>query len=714
MLDDNQQALDYYQRALPLRRALGDRRGEATTLNNIAAIYDSLGQPQRAVEYHNESLAIRRAVGDTRGEGLALNNLGEAYSTLGDTSKALDFYNRALSIHQATGNRSGEASTLGNIGHLYRAAGEYDRAMAAFTRSLDLARAVADPENEARMLVAMSRVERARGSFNPAYAHAESARRIVESLRARISDPDLRASYLAAKHAPYELGVDVLMAMSRDTPSGRFAASALELSERARARSLVDLLVEANADIRQGIDPALLERERTLQRRISAKRQEQIALLNTKHTDEQAEVAKRALETLLTAHQEAQADIRRSSPRYAALTEPRPFSLDEIQRQVLDDDTLLLEYWLGDTKSYVWAITRTSLAAYDLPARAEIEQAARRAYQLLRVSQRRINRKQTELALEALSRIVLGPVAAHLGRMRLLVVADGALRYVPFGALYLPSTRRSASGESPTPLIVDHEVVSLPSASVLAVQRHDLNRRSPASKLVAVLADPVLQGGDPRVNRAASGRTGSRDAETTANDTAVRFERLPFTREEAETVAALAGPGDSLKALDFDASRATLTGGALEHYRIIHLATHGIFDTQHPELSGLVLSLIDRQGQPQDGFIRALEIYNLKLPSELVVLSACETALGKEVKGEGLIGLVRGFMYAGAARVVASMWDVRDQATAVLMKRFYEGMLKNGLTPAAALRSAQISLWKDKRWEAPYYWAGFVMQGEYR
>jgi CHAT domain-containing protein len=169
-----------------------------------------------------------------------------------------------------------------------------------------------------------------------------------------------------------------------------------------------------------------------------------------------------------------------------------------------------------------------------------------------------------------------------------------------------------------------------------------------------------------------------------------------------------------LEAVDFEASKATATGGSLNQYRIVHFATHGLINSRHPELSGIVLSLVDEQGMPQDGFLRLHDVYNLKLSADLVVLSACRTALGKDVKGEGLIGLTRGFMYAGAPRVVASLWDVKDEATAELMKRFYEGMLRRRMTPAAALRTAQLSMAKEKRWEAPYYWAGFVLQGEWR
>src|SRR6185295_6579471 len=190
--------------------------------------------------------------------------------------------------------------------------------------------------------------------------------------------------------------------------------------------------------------------------------------------------------------------------------------------------------------------------------------------------------------------------------------------------------------------------------------------------------------------------------------------RLPFSREEAMAIAALARQSDTLNAVDFQANRATAIGGTLADYRIVHFATHGLIDSEHPDLSGLVLSLVNDRGGAQDGFLRLTDIYNLKLNASLVVLSACQTALGKEIRGEGLVGLTRGFMYAGTPRVVASLWQVSDLATAELMKKFYAGMLQQKLAPAAALRAAQLELSKDPRWQAPYYWAGFVLEGDWR
>lgn len=283
-------------------------------------------------------------------------------------------------------------------------------------------------------------------------------------------------------------------------------------------------------------------------------------------------------------------------------------------------------------------------------------------------------------------------------------------------------------------MIVNHEIISLPSASALAIQRAELAGRQPAPKLLAVIADPVFDRSDARFKTPARNAGDKAQPQTIAFNDARSIEhlaeksddksgtttrrlvipRLPFTRQEANQLIALAPQTSSFRAIDFQASRENVINGQLSQYRYVHFATHGLLDTERPKLSSLVLSMVDEQGKPQDGFLRLHDIYNLKLPAELVVLSACQTGLGKEIKGEGLDGVMRGFMYAGAARVVVSLWNVNDRATSDLMTKFYEKMLKQGERPAAALRAAQVEMWRQKRWQSPYYWAAFTFQGEWK
>jgi len=311
------------------------------------------------------------------------------------------------------------------------------------------------------------------------------------------------------------------------------------------------------------------------------------------------------------------------------------------------------------------------------------------------------------------------------------------LQLIAFSALPSPALSASSPLENNAPLIADHEIISLPSASTLAMLRRDPARHAKPTKLLAILADPVFSLDDERfaetvpgnaraasaavrvgletsANGKSSGGDNTRLSATSDEDQFSRaLPRLFRTRWEAEQIAALASPDAELNALDFGASRETATGAGVSESRIIHLATHAIIDDAHPELSGVVLSMFDGKGQPQDGFLRAHDIFNLKLSADLVVLSACRTALGRDFKGEGLVSLARSFMYAGAPRVVGSLWSTDDKATAELMVRFYRRMLKENLRPAAALRAAQVEMWRDKRWQSPYFWAGFTLQGEW-
>jgi CHAT domain-containing protein len=550
----------------------------------------------------------------------------------------------------------------------------------------------------------------------------------------------LRASYFATEQGHYKFYIDLLMRLSALEPAKGHGAAALQVSERARARSLLESLAEARADIRRGVDAKLIDQEKSLQQRLNAKAEETLKLSASGAGDNTLAARRREIDALTIELQQVQTQIRRSSPRYAALTQPQPLTLAEIQRQALDANTLLLEYSMGVERSFLWAVTPATINSYDLPKREEIEAAAKRVYELLSkaqgargqgsrpgVSASNEASREYLAAATSLSRMLLGPVASQLGKKRLVIVADGMLHFVPFGALPDPNGPKEGGGRW-QPLLIEHEIVNLPSASTITVLRRELAGRKPAAKTLAVLADPVFSRDDERIRPGASLATRQSTRLDPLDESRsrilvevaggapgdLRIDRLPFTRQEAEAITALAPAGSGMKALDFEASRATATGGRLSQYRYVHFATHGLADSERPELSTLVLSLFDDQGTSQDGFLRAHEVYNLELPAELVTLSACETGLGKLTSGEGLVSLTPGFMYAGAARVVVSLWNVSDRATAELMVKFYRRILVRGERPAAALRAAQVEMWRDKRWEAPYYWAAFTMQGEWR
>jgi CHAT domain-containing protein/tetratricopeptide (TPR) repeat protein len=740
---EEQKALHYYNQALPIFRKIGQRDGEGSALLNLGVSYGALAEPVKALDNCSQSLTIFRAIGDKRTGARALVTIAGLYLKAGQEEKALNELVNALPLTQQSGDRQREAFALQLIGKIYRSRGEQSKALEFYTQSLTLSRAVEDHRTEAETLLRIAEVYRDKGNLADAETNAQAALAVIESVRAKIASQDLRASYFASIRPYYEFYIDLLMKRHQLQPAAGYDARAFELSERARARSLIELLNESGAGVSEGVDPALLRRDRQLQDSMTAKADRLMRLLSGTHRDQEVAALREDMEELSIAHDEVESKIRESGPRYAALTRPQPLGITEIQKE-LDQSSVLLEYVLGEEHSYLWAISRESINSFQLPARRQIEAAARRVHDLLTARNQRpkfetgaertsrVTAADSEFATAAaeLSKIVLGPVASQLHDKNLLIVSDGALSYVPFAALPIPAREGSRRL-----LLLDHQIVNLPSATTLSILRSELTKRKPAEKTVMVIADPVFDHSDERVksspqksgggsstSASPAGAINARAADVVRSATDVgsdgedvRISRLPYTRKEADAIVSLVPANDSREALDFDASRATAISDDLKNYRFVHFATHSFLNNVHPELTGIVLSLVDRTGADQEGFLRASEVFNLKLNAEMVVLSGCQTGLGKEIKGEGFMGLTRGFMYAGARRLVVSQWAVSDEASAALMARMYQYILgPDKMSPAAALRAAQISTLNEKRWQAPYYWAAFVLEGEPR
>nr|WP_228014510.1 CHAT domain-containing protein [Fortiea sp. LEGE XX443] len=522
------------------------------------------------------------------------------------------------------------------------------------------------------------------------------------------------------------------MQLHKKEPSKGYAAQALHISERSRARSLIELLTEANIDIRKNITPDLAAAEQRLQLLREAKEKQLSQLASQQQPSTEIIAAtKKEIEDILNQQRELTNKIRATNPEYAALKYPQPLTLPQIQQQ-LDKDTLLLQYSVGEERSYLWAVTPNSLHSYELPGRDKIGQAVEKYQKPLLICQKpNVNCQERSPAQKAeffqaatqLSQIILAPVADKLGDKRLVIVADGALQDIPFAALVAPNTP-ATNQKDYQPLILQHEIVNLPSMTAIATHRQKLRQRQPAPKTLAILANPVFKPNDTRVTGKPEGVTPNLDTRDQLEQSALKraarslnrseWDALPGTQKEAEAILPLVPPASSLSAFNFDANYDWVTNKQLSQYRYVHFATHGFADPTNPELSGIVLSLVNKQGQSTRGYLRLGDIFNLDLPAELVVLSACETGLGKDVKGEGLVGLTRGLMYAGSASVALSLWQVNDAATPELMKEFYKQILEGKKSPNAALRAAQIAMLQNKDWRYPYYWAAFTIQGEWQ
>ena len=743
------EALASYNEALKIQTSLGDEQAAGATWTNIGRLQAEQGEAEKAFKSYDQALAVWRKLKNRLEEGGTLANIGRLYASLGETGRASNFLEegaarleaersfakaaaaltdlgliqgtsghpqegqatlrRALLLQEQMSNRSGQASTLNAIGWVHLQAGAIGEARRYFQRALTLYEELARPPDQALALASLGNVAaregrpgdalrlydralglleqaedrpheasvlfsralawRQLGRLDEARHNAEEALSRIETLRSKPGSGELRASFLASRQEMHELLIDVLLDLHRRQPQAGYTARALGASERARARSLLDVLTEGAAGLGKDPDPALLTREAEVGRQLAAAERDRRHLAETgAPADRQAEAMAR-VDDLLRKRDLVEAEIRRTVQG----AEPeRILSSQEIQREVVTPSTLLLEYSLGETRSFLFVVAPDRLDVFELPPRARLEKAARLVHELLSTTDRTLAEPRTDAALAELSRLLLAPVADRLAGQRLLVVPDGALSYVPFAALPLPG--------SGTPLIVAHEIVELPSASTLSALRRRSRRPAPPG-VVAVVADP---------------------------DYADDLPPLPFSGEEAAAIRKLAPSGLHFEALGSDASRQTVLSGVLAGYRIVHFATHGVIDSEHPALSGLALA-----GRRQEAFLPAYEIRRLRLPADLVVVSACRTALGKEVRGEGLMGLTQSFFQAGTRRVMVSLWPVDDRATAELMERFYHHLLAEGRPPAAALRVAQISLRQTPPFQSPSSWAGFVLQGDF-
>lgn len=650
----------------------------ATVYNALGKALLASGKSQEAIAAHQQALQILQtsrdsssdsSSGDLRSNRTAQNN--------SPSTQLINFFNQMLQIELAKVSDGVSADTFYQLGKAYAANQQNALALESYNRALPLWRKANQILQEADTHWEMAIVQRQQGDLAQAKTQIETAIDLIESEEAQINyqqqkqgqqqqetnPPPQKSSpyksyvnlvdYLASKQNYYGFYIDLLMQLHQQFPTAGYQELAFQASERSHARSLRAML---NRSMRQPTPSDLIN------------------LLNDVQAIQLAQVS----------------------------------SSKALQQQLLDDKTILLEYALGEERSYLWAVTQTGLQTYTLPKRATIEAVSREFIELVqsplyRAGDRRgatpqgsPNTVQVDAAAQ-LSQMLLEPVAGQLGNKRLLIVSDGILHYLPFAALPMPGT----AGKNQVPLLIDHEIVGLPSASMELGLQHRANAKAPI-KTLALLADPIFSRDDQRLQHPTL--DGTTDVETL-------YARLPATRKEASQIVALVPPDKRLVKLDAAASRQVAISPELAQYRIVHFASHGILNSQNPQRSGMVLSIIDDQGALQRSLLSTTDAFNLKLSADLVVLSGCTTALGKEIQGEGLIGLTGGLMYAGAKQVVAGLWNVNDDSTALLMTHFYQGMLSQRLSPAAALRSAQIKLWQSQDWQAPYYWAAFTLQG---
>ncbi|QFS47094.1 CHAT domain-containing tetratricopeptide repeat protein [Nostoc sphaeroides] len=731
--EDCRQSLNYSNQALKYAPGKGSVSTQVTILNITAKAYEFLEDYPQAITNAKQALELSRKYSFKEDQNNALAFLSTAYEGAGDYKNALDANKQSLSLSQQLGDLRSQATVYRIRGKIYTSMKQPQQAIEAYNQELKLRQQISNTSNQTYSLYKIAIIERDRGNLNQAKTHIETVINITENTRSKVNSDDLRSSYFATVQDYYKFYIDLLMQLHKKDPSKGYNALALHISERSRARVLVELLKESNVNLRKDVEPQLLAEERRLNFKLNAKDKFLSDLFSRKEPPtELIAKTKQEITNIIQESQSISEKIRATNPERAELIDPKDvLELSGIQQQ-LDQDTVMLQYSLGEERSYLWVVTPNSLESYELPAQEKIAKAANKFNSFVKqpLNQGATAEDNAEAvantgeAADALSQIILAPVAGKLGNKRLVIVADGILHQVPFAALNEP--RKSSASAEYQPLVVNHEIVNLPSISSIATHRKKLKGRKIAPKTLAVLANPVFTVNDVRLKNDKPS-TIENNLDRSTLETSLRninkdkLDPLPGTKDEGEAILSLVNsPGEKLSAFDFDANYNFATSKQLSQYRYLLFATHGIFDPVNPGLSGIVLSLVDKQGKPQTrGFLRLNDIFNLDLPAELIVLSACESGLGDDVQGEGLVGLTRGFMYAGAARVTVSLWNVNDQSTKELMIGFYKQILEQKKSPAAALNVAQRQMWQGKdlqnpEWKHPRYWAAFTLQGEWR
>lgn len=719
LFDEHQLAISDYRAALSAF-ARTRNYSQAVSLMALANEYHRLGDPETALELYEQAYEFLHENHRLWDSGRALAYIGLAHLDVGELSESLEAFEEALRQSKEAGDTRNVADVSLMLGTLHSARGDTTRACAAFDDALEQWRQLSDAlkiieaqihharcldheaaveevnrarvrahelgmrDLESRALHTLAQIAYDEQDYDKAREHITAATRLAEDIRSQIHQPDQRAGFFGTIRDLYDTWTDIEVA--RGDSDAAFA-----VTERARARTFLESLSESRTRMTRAARPEDLSLLNRTERALKEAQLAYVRALAGSDVDAITQARER-VDRALEAHTDTVGYVRALNPRYAELTQIPDVDLRTVQR-TLGRGEALVEFALGEQRSHVWTIRHTSIQHAVLPASSEIDTQVRSFYEALTARNeviagespaaraRRI--QEADASVRARGRAlaqVLGAfdtLAADNAIQRVMVIPDGSLHYVPFAAL--TTTGRNDDAQF---LIERFELATLPSAAV----RFTLGKRQPAKgKNVLVLADPVYPEGS-------------------------RFARLRFTQAEADAIADLAPERVTVRNR-YAASREAVLEAQTSDYRVIHFATHGTLDNRTPQLSSVVLSLENEDGHTVDGFLRLHQIYDLDLDTEVVVLSACETALGKNIRGEGVVGLTRGFLYAGSRSVVGSLWQVQDRATADLMTDFYDNLLTRGRPTPTALREAQQSLLDSERFGEPYYWAAFTYQG---
>jgi CHAT domain-containing protein/tetratricopeptide (TPR) repeat protein len=722
-LGDDSRALETVRMAFAIAREIKDPWMETRFLQILGNIHEESGRESQALEVYGQALTIARNLGDRLGEATKLADLGRNQSRLGESQKALDNYDQSLKIARDIGAIAVEGAVLNGLGELHYRIGNYVLAERDHRKALSIGEQTRMPRviwhASAQLAAALEKQDRSA----EALGHYRRAVDTIEKVRGRLEIAEEKAGFFEDKIEVYKSLIGLLIASADKELEKEYTAEAFHFVERARARAFLDLMAESRVGAERGVDPALLNRQQLIQARISQIQSRLIKRSSEKFsTRDSIKPLQVALERADDDYQDLRREIRRRHPRYGDLRYPEPAMLEEVQR-ALGENALLLEYSLGQQASHMFAVTnKECLVARLSPAQTIADRVKKLREAIARPDRKAVSSYVTQ-ARWLYDELIRPASKLAVGKQEVVVVADGILHYLPFEVLLGPAgTAQPQADMSKLPyLVTKHAISYVSSASVLLGLLDQRDQKPALPKRFLAYADAAQQNEEqPAAGGASSILRGGID-----DGSLLRLGRLKHSRREVEGIAQLYPRQAADLFLGEQASEENVKAkGRLGDYATIHFAVHGLLNEKKPQFSGLVLKLprtskegnladsLDSGAVVEDGLLQVYEIFNLTLNADLVVLSACETGLGKDDKGEGLVGLTRAFLYAGSASVVVSLWKVTDVSTAELMIRFHQHLRDQKIGKAEALRRTQLDLISHARFSHPYHWAPFVLVGK--
>ncbi len=691
-----EKAIDLFTEALHIDYQLDREKEVSKTLNNLGTTLRSKIQLEftendfnQAIEYYEGSLKLAQKIGDKDTEIKVLNNLGSINSDAQNYSKALDYFAQGLEKAEQSEDRESEGMLLNNLGIVHYNLGNYEKSIEYFQKAIQLAHNVGSGQILWEAYLELGNTLREQNEPKEALIKYKDSIRNIELIRSNIKNEEQKASFLGTdkRIEAYQNLIDLLIHLHELEPDKNYNLQAYDYMEQAKARAFLDSLELSKIDISSHVDFKLLSQEKELEKDITKVYN---LLLDGKLASEEKNKLKETLDNLENQLEALKLKIRTENSAYAELIFPTAVPMEEVQKKLLDNKTAFFAYSVGKRSSYAFVLTKTELKIFKIPSKENLQNMVSNYLKIITDK----NNQDFSLGYQLFIQLVMPGINANIENI--IFVPGDILNFLPFETLI---TQKGMNRW----LIEDYTVTYVPSISSLheLIDRKKTNGSKRRMELLAL--------GDPYFGSLETEENGDDILQGFFSTNTFNLYRLEYSGIEIERIGALFSENKRTILQRESASEDQLKNTQLEDYKILHFATHSLIDNKNNERSTIVLSLDN--DTKEDGLLQMREIYNLKLNSDLVTLSACQTGLGQFIKGEGIQGINRAFFYAGASSVLMSLWAVNDQATYQLMERFYTH-LRSSDTIMKALRKAKLEMIKSGTLSHPYYWAGFIISGK--